>query len=67
LDFVTMSSLLGTATLFPLGFLEQGYRDVPTWSGQSWLGALSLGVFSTFVAFLIFFWAVRRFGRREGR
>ena len=66
LGFVTMSSLLGTAMLFPLGFLEQGYRDVPTWSGQSWLAAAILGVLSTFVAFLIFFWAVRRFGASRG-
>jgi drug/metabolite transporter (DMT)-like permease len=66
LGFVTMSSLLGTAMLFPLGFLEHGYRDVPTWSGQSWLAVAILGVFSTFVAFLIFFWAVRRFGPSRG-
>src|SRR5439155_26706002 len=52
--FVTMASLLGTAMLFPLGFLEQSYRDLPTWSGQTWLAAGILGVVSTFVAFLIF-------------
>jgi drug/metabolite transporter (DMT)-like permease len=66
LGFVTMASLFGTAMLFPLGFLEQGYRDVPTWSGQSWLAAGILGVFSTVVAFLIFFWAVRSFGPSRG-
>lgn len=66
LGFVTMSSLLGTAMLFPLGFLEQGYRDVPTWSGQSWLAAAILGLLSTVVAFLIFFWAVQRFGPSRG-
>lgn len=66
LGFVTMSSLLGTAMLFPLGFLERGYRDVPTWSGQSWLAVGILGVVSTFVAFLIFFWAVRNFGPSRG-
>jgi drug/metabolite transporter (DMT)-like permease len=66
LGFVTMASLLGTAMLFPLGFLERGYRDVPTWSGQSWLAAAILGVLSTFVAFLIFFWAVGRFGPSRG-
>jgi drug/metabolite transporter (DMT)-like permease len=66
LGFVTMSSLLGAAMLFPLGFLEEGYRDVSTWSGQSWIAVTTLGVFSTFVAFLIFFWAVRRFGPSRG-
>jgi drug/metabolite transporter (DMT)-like permease len=62
LGFVTMASLLGTAMLFPLGFLEHGYRDVPSWSSQVWLAATVLGVLSTVVAFLIFFWAVSRFG-----
>ena len=66
LGFVTMASLLGTAMLFPLGFLEQGYRDIPSWGAQAWLAALSLGVFSTVVAFLIFFWAVSRFGAGLG-
>jgi drug/metabolite transporter (DMT)-like permease len=62
LGFVTMASLLGTAMLFPLGFLEHGYRDVPSWTPQAWLAAAVLGVISTVVAFLIFFWAVSRFG-----
>jgi drug/metabolite transporter (DMT)-like permease len=62
LGFVTMASLLGTAMLFPLGFLEYGYRDIPSWGPQAWLAASFLGVISTVVAFLIFFWAVRRFG-----
>ena len=62
LGFVTMASLLGTAMLFPLGFLEHGYRDVPSWTAQAWLAAAVLGVISTVVAFLIFFWAVSRFG-----
>jgi drug/metabolite transporter (DMT)-like permease len=64
--FVTMSALLGTAMLFPLGFLEQGYRDVPGWAMQTWLAVVFLGVISTVVAFLIFFWAVRRFGAGLG-
>ena len=64
--FVTMASLLGTAMLFPLGFLEQGYRDVPTWSADAWLAVAILSVISTVVAFLIFFWAVRSFGAGRG-
>ena len=66
LGFVTMASLLGTAMLFPFGFLEQGYRDVGGWSASSWRAVVVLGVVSTFVAFLIFFWAVRRFGAARG-
>ena len=66
LGFVTMASLLGTAMLFPLGFLEHGYRDIPSWGAQAWLAATFLGVISTVVAFLIFFWAVSRFGAGLG-
>jgi drug/metabolite transporter (DMT)-like permease len=62
LGFVTMASLLGTALLFPLGFLENGYRDAATWHADTWVALAVLGVISTVVAFLIFFWAVSRFG-----
>src|SRR5439155_26832728 len=55
LGFVTMSSLLGTALLFPLGFLENGYADIATMGDRSWFAVAVLGVLSTFVAFLIFF------------
>lgn len=66
LGFLTMASVLGTAMLFPLGFLEHGYRDLPSWAPEAWLAAVSLGVVSTVVAFGIFFWAVRRFGAGPG-
>ncbi|MEP6694391.1 MAG: DMT family transporter [Chloroflexota bacterium] len=66
LGFLTMASLLGTAMLFPLGALEHGYRDVGEWSIETQLATLSLGLLSTVVAFLIFFWAVRRFGAGLG-
>jgi drug/metabolite transporter (DMT)-like permease len=66
LGFVTMASLIGTALLFPLGFLEKGYADIASWSDRSWLAVAILGIISTFVAFLIFFWAVSRFGPSRG-
>jgi len=62
LGYVTLMVLIGTALLVPLGALPQGYRDVPSWAGETWLAAGFLGVFSTAVAFVLFFWAVRRFG-----
>lgn len=62
LGFVTLASLIGTAMLFPFGFLEHGYRDLPAWAPEAWRAVAVLGVISTAVAFLIFFWAVRRFG-----
>lgn len=62
LGFVTLASLIGTAMLFPFGFLEHGYRDLPAWAPEAWQAVAVLGLISTVVAFLIFFWAVRRFG-----
>jgi drug/metabolite transporter (DMT)-like permease len=48
--------------LFPLGFLEHGYADVPSWPLSAWLDIAYLVVFATIVAFVLFYWAVRRFG-----
>jgi len=62
LGYVTLMVLIGTALLFPLGFLAHAYRDVPSWTTDTWLAAGFLGVFSTAVAYALFFWAVHRFG-----
>jgi drug/metabolite transporter (DMT)-like permease len=62
LGYVTLMVVIGTAMLFPLGAIQQGYRDVPTWGAETWLAAGFLGVFSTSVAFVLFFWAVHRYG-----
>jgi len=62
LGYVTLMVLIGTAMLLPLGALSQAYRDVPTWATETWLAAGFLGVLSTSVAFVLFFWAVRRYG-----
>jgi drug/metabolite transporter (DMT)-like permease len=62
LGYVTLMVAIGTALLIPLGALEQGYRDVPSWTVETWLAAGFLGVFSTAVAYVLFLWAVKRFG-----
>ncbi|MGH2498678.1 MAG: DMT family transporter, partial [Candidatus Limnocylindria bacterium] len=62
LGVVALSTLMGAGLLFPLGFLEKGYADVPTWSAGAWLAIAFLVVFATIVGFVLFFWAVRRFG-----
>ncbi len=62
LGYVTLMVTIGTALLLPLGAFAEGYRDVPAWSGDTWVAAGFLGVFSTAVAFVLFFWAVHRFG-----
>jgi drug/metabolite transporter (DMT)-like permease len=62
LGYVTLMVLIGTAMLLPIGALAQGYRDVPSWAAGTWLAAGFLGVCSTAVAFVLFFWAVRHFG-----
>lgn len=62
LGYVTLMVLIGTALLLLLGAWPQLYRDIPSWTTQTWLAAGFLGVCSTAVAFVLFFWAVRRFG-----
>lgn len=62
LGYVTLMVVIGTALLAPLGLFAERYRDLPSWSVGTWLAAGFLGVFSTAVAFVLFFWAVHRFG-----
>ena len=62
LGVVALSSLIGAAMLFPLGFLEHGYRDVPSWPLNAWLAIGYLVLFATIVGFVLFYWAVHRFG-----
>jgi drug/metabolite transporter (DMT)-like permease len=62
LGYVTLMVVMGTALIAPLGLLAQGYRDVPSWPSETWIAAGSLGIVSTAVAFVLFFWAVHRFG-----
>ena len=57
-----VACLAGAAMLFPLGFLEKGYADVPSWPAFAWLDIAYLVVFATTVGFVLFYWAVRRFG-----
>jgi drug/metabolite transporter (DMT)-like permease len=57
-----VACLAGAAMLFPLGFLEHGYADVPSWPLFAWLNIAYLVVFGTIVSFVLFYWAVRRFG-----
>ena len=57
-----VACLAGAAMLFPLGFLEKGYTDVPSWPLGAWLQLGYLVVFSTIVGFVLLYWAVRRFG-----
>ena len=62
LGVTAVACLMGAAMLFPLGFLEQGYRDVPAWPASAWLDIGYLVVFATIIGFVLFYWAVRRFG-----
>jgi drug/metabolite transporter (DMT)-like permease len=59
---VALTALLGSAMLFPLGFLERGYADVPSWPVSAWLLLGYLVVFATIVGFVLYQWAVRRYG-----
>src|SRR4029078_12331652 len=62
LGVTSIACLAGAAMLFPLGFLEEGYADVPSWSFFTWLDIAYLVVFATIVGFVLFYWGVRRFG-----
>ena len=62
LGSTTLMVTIGAVLLAPIGALEGGYRDLGSWSTSTWLAAGFLGVFSTAVAFVLFFWAVHRFG-----
>src|SRR5437764_11947388 len=61
LGYVTLMVVIGTAMLIPLGALQQSYRDVSSWTNETWLAAGFLGVFSTALAYVLFLWAVMRF------
>lgn len=62
LGVTAIACLAGAAMLFPLGFLEHGYADVPSWPLGAWLDIAYLVVFATTIGFVLFYWAVRRFG-----
>src|SRR5256885_1931522 len=62
LGYVTLMVLIGTLLIAPLGWLAQGYRDVPSWAAETWIAAGFLGVFSTALALVLVFLAVHRFG-----
>lgn len=62
LGVTAVACLSGAAMLFPLGFLEKGYADVPSWPVFAWLDIGYLVVFATIVGFVLFYWGVRRFG-----
>lgn len=66
LGLVALSSCFGAAMLFPFGFLEHGYRDVPSWRIESWLAVAYLVVVATIVGYVLIFWAVHRFGAGLG-
>lgn len=62
LGVTAVASLSGAAMLFPFGFLEKGYADVPSWPLSAWLDIAYLAIFATTIGFVLFYWAVRRFG-----
>lgn len=59
---VTIAAPVGAALLFPLGFFEKGYADVPSWSFDVWLNVLYLALAVSVASFILFYWVVRRVG-----
>ncbi|HKC90656.1 MAG TPA: DMT family transporter [Candidatus Limnocylindria bacterium] len=62
LAIVTIAAPVGAALLFPLGFFEKGFADVPTWSLGVWLNVLYLALAVSVASFTLFYWVVRRVG-----
>ena len=62
LGVTAIACLAGAAMLFPLGFLERGYADVPQWPLSAWADIAYLVVFGTILSFVLFYGAIQRFG-----
>jgi drug/metabolite transporter (DMT)-like permease len=62
LAVVTIAAPVGALCLIPLGFLEKGYADVPSWSLSVWLNDLYLALIGSVASFILFYWVVRRVG-----
>ena len=62
LEVVALAAPIGALLLIPLGFLEQGYRDVATWSAGVWADVFFVALVVTVGSFTIFYWVVRRVG-----
>lgn len=62
LEVVTLATPFGALLLLPLGFLEKGYADVPSWSVEVWLGVLYMAIVVNALSFTLFYWVVRRVG-----
>ena len=62
LAIVTIAAPVGAALLFPLGFFEKGYADVPSWTTGVWLNVLYLALLGSVASFIVFYWLVRRVG-----
>jgi len=62
LAIVTIAAPVGAALLIPLGFLENGYADVPSWTIAVWLNVLYLALAGSVASFIVFYWVVRRVG-----
>ncbi|MGH2471790.1 MAG: DMT family transporter [Candidatus Limnocylindria bacterium] len=62
IEVTALAIPIGALLLLPFGFLEEGYRDLPTWSVGVWLDALYLALVVTVGSFTLFYWVVRRVG-----
>jgi drug/metabolite transporter (DMT)-like permease len=62
LGVTAVGCLFGAVMFFPLGFLEHGYRDIPSWTTSAWLAIGYLVVFVTTLGFVLFYWSVQNFG-----
>ena len=65
-DLAGISFLISTVLMIPVVFIEQEFHWVLTFTWQTWLGVLFLGIISTGVAYLFFYKGLSMVEASEG-
>lgn len=61
-DLLFYQSIGALGVLVLVTGLTEGFSPILTWSSEVWFAILYLGIFSTFIAWLIFFWMIKNHG-----
>jgi len=65
-DLAGISFLLSTFLMIPIVFIEREFHWILTFTWQTWLGVLFLGIFSTGIAYLFFYKGLSMVEASEG-
>jgi drug/metabolite transporter (DMT)-like permease len=61
-DLLFYQTMGGLSVLAVATGLTEGFSPILTWTDEVWFAILYLGIFSTFIAWLIFFWMIKNQG-----